>query len=527
MSTALEETYQGNRLHVVRKGDTIAVKPSKHFVPVAPGTNSTPSEVAEPSEFLSLARKMDSGTITPDVFKSRDIQDLEHVESEAITDTFESIIDTHKKFDEVKRALVELFPEQERSGLAREELNALSKALNAETPHTHHEDERLALLQQNFVKFTQALSSEPESSKPIIFFQDIFQINGHTVVRHGINPDNEFMTRNISKFNTSLERFNSSSSTISRDSAALADQSDTASVASSRSRPLSKKGVTSYTKETLLHPAELYNLHKAINSLISTEGPHAVVVDILVRDLKSCLINEKSDANHAEIHAIVLYKNHTGDIIVIDPNNSDYSLHVAASYNSIVLCTHDNQFKIGAPKTQLKIFANPTSDTIINDCVDIAAKIAADLIAKQPTLTPVTDLCAEQLELLFTKILAIPEEFNLHIPGGTRILITSDEAVRNDAHTHVGSIIGMLKVIEQQSKTKDSKCAKDQDHKTKLATILLEANKDYEYSQCIKRLDTLQQEVSCTLREILNPSHVTESSSLGGDIAAPCNTQTE
>ena len=107
-----------------------------------------------------------------------------------------------------------------------------------------------------------------------------------------------------------------------------------------------------------------------------------------------------------------------------------------------------------------------------------------------------TYLQAEQLKSLFAKILTTPKEFNDHIPNGARILITSDDTVRNCAHKHVHGIIDTLRAI------KHKQCAYTENYNKQLTDILFKANENYEYSECILNLEKLQKSVDMTIVKI-------------------------
>lgn len=135
----------------------------------------------------------------------------------------------------------------------------------------------------------------------------------------------------------------------------------------------------------ILHPLEVYRIRDAIKFALDTEQ-RCVVTDIFAReDNGDFKFEDDNGVKVPEIHTILLcfqkgldYKD---QILVMDPNNSDYSKHLI--YNKDIILGAEMDAKICAPKKSVQIYTPPTKESDLKtgpllqhrDCTDIAVKL--------------------------------------------------------------------------------------------------------------------------------------------------------
>lgn len=79
-------------------------------------------------------------------------------------------------------------------------------------------------------------------------------------------------------------------------------------------------------------------------------------------------------------HAVVLYKNSQGQILVIDPNSPQFSGHLQHVTTAAVLLVSNNFSPLHKPYASKAVFTPPNTGpdkAKYRDCVDIAVKLAA------------------------------------------------------------------------------------------------------------------------------------------------------
>ena len=141
-------------------------------------------------------------------------------------------------------------------------------------------------------------------------------------------------------------------------------------------------------------PIEKHLLKQAIKYLTSVTDQRVVLLDIFERDF-SIEVNKvtkatkdhggevKFDDTQPKIHCIALYKQPDNKILIVDPSNSDFSLHVQGFVNQI-----DTSLLLSEIKPGYKIYTVPTSKKtgdsaeLYRDCIDIAVKIAIKIAFK-------------------------------------------------------------------------------------------------------------------------------------------------
>ena len=152
--------------------------------------------------------------------------------------------------------------------------------------------------------------------------------------------------------------------------------------------PLNQKSGNSSKTElpkTVLHPLEIITIIKAIKYM--QEETKTALIDIFVRDdiVKGDKEKIKFDIKTGlpETHTVVLYQNSSGDIVLIDPSNSDFSKHLASEMSSLLVSGELMDQTLKVPTKEIKIYT-PGKDigpgtNQYRDCIDIAVKIAFGL----------------------------------------------------------------------------------------------------------------------------------------------------
>ncbi|MGC0372407.1 MAG: hypothetical protein DGJ47_001120 [Rickettsiaceae bacterium] len=195
-----------------------------------------------------------------------------------------------------------------------------------------------------------------------------------TILEYTFNSNN--LHFNIEQFNSFLLDFDDGF----EQNSSIGSSKKSGSKKSNRS----EKKQQFFTKK-LLHPLEIMMLNQAIAEVNNNSKP--VVTNIFARNDDGQI--KYSDNNEPEVHAIVLYKldNMSGEILVIDPNNSTFSNHLATGFSNILLSnTGENSNQLVAPNHIIKIYSplegkktGPNNDQS-RDCIDIAVKLVDEII---------------------------------------------------------------------------------------------------------------------------------------------------
>lgn len=158
---------------------------------------------------------------------------------------------------------------------------------------------------------------------------------------------------------------------------AIAVQRETDKTSSRQSRGTQPEFVV--TK--LLHPLELALLSEAICVLFSKKFQStSLVVDIFDREKEGAI---KTDDSHVITHTILLRKEIIGtkkQLIVVDPNNSNFSKHIADPiYQGLISSIIGEWIDIFIPVKQLSIYLSKgtpgPNDSDFRDCEDISIKL--------------------------------------------------------------------------------------------------------------------------------------------------------
>ena len=189
------------------------------------------------------------------------------------------------------------------------------------------------------------------------------------VTHFGVNVYNKELQEKLLKFN--VERVKNKT---------LENKQDQNKVLSAKSSKKSGK-VEQLSKIELLFEEEVI----IKNATLFLDKEKTILIDILAKTSDDlCVIFQ---GGIPETHTVVLYKNSTGIIFIIDPSNSQFSRHL--SKEGIETLKED--IKIYQPYSSTKGLIGP-QEFQWRDCVDIAVKIAFCLNNDQEIYNSLDDL---------------------------------------------------------------------------------------------------------------------------------------
>ena len=305
--------------------------------------------------------------------------------------TAQQLQSSRQKFMEVMESF-RVFEEQ--GNIENAEFKSLQHTVQRDNPHKMLEvmSAQVAKLRL-YTSFCESISPAADASfGELLFFVDVYTGNeGVGVTRYGIQTTEALRLR---EFNEVV--------------AGTKAMSATPSITSSRSGRSGSKASEKKQEDVhkLLHPIEVYLIQETLNN--TEDGP--VLVDIFARNddgtirmgsqetapMAAAAEEAKESPTTPETHTIVLYKQ-AGKVIIIDPNNSDFSNHIALGINKVlVLQNCEQDYEIVVPKHKLQIYT-PKEGTVgpnpeqFRDCIDIAVKLAF-AIQKAPPLEDIADL---------------------------------------------------------------------------------------------------------------------------------------
>lgn len=150
-----------------------------------------------------------------------------------------------------------------------------------------------------------------------------------------------------------------------------------------------------------LSPIEIFNIRQSLDDLIKSTNK-AIIVDIFARNKEGII---QTTGGKIETHSVILIKNTNIakdsklSIMILDPNNSDFSNHIANNSFKILL-DKDLRSQIGnfINTENLKLYSVPEGKKAgpnyneFRDCIDIATKLTfAFNREKSPNLKKITD----------------------------------------------------------------------------------------------------------------------------------------
>ncbi len=246
----------------------------------------------------------------------------------------------------------------------------------------------------------------------------------------------------------------------------------------------------------LLHPLEVYTMQKALEYLLGNNGSKSVLIDIFERDEEGSIIkkdiqsNEQKEDDEVEpigllklnVHTVTLFKNKVVDknvneqkinIIVIDPNKSSHSSHLADLDNGLRIFGPDVTVvrgKYGADSSNIIKFSKdlniytgvkdkdgPNSDQY-RDCSDVAVKIALALNSSDSTLDNINKMGESDVineisnatikkDVVETEMHGIPAQYNVVL----RMKQASDPIVRKKTHFLITQIYKQIEAQKELS----------------------------------------------------------------------------
>lgn len=302
---------------------------------------------ASDEAFQAISTELDTRSITPATFVSMKIFDvnIEVIESE--------IRFGFKTKEKKEKALLE---QAQKSGFVSDDIA--------------REISQLESYIKELVSFKAILSG---NSHIKLLVEEQYQVDENVVQRYGIND--VALAREVGAGISSIH---------------ATTNIPEGSVTSGGSRGSKKSGKEKEVPH-LLHPIEIINIRKALESL-NVSNNKAALIDIFAR-LDDGKIRIDDTKGRAEIHTVVLYKQEITDednkqpqILIIDPSNSQFSKHLASNFGLVFLeGIGISSIEISAPPKTVKIYSpapgkstgpNPSDS---RDCTDVAVKIALGL----------------------------------------------------------------------------------------------------------------------------------------------------
>lgn len=329
------------------------------------------SEDAELDDVGKLMQDVNNRSITPSTFVSRmfdyDIVEALTVEVKNITVQTELMNNLainnknlrQQKLAELKEMYKDAVEQQGEFTLLEKDIDELEKKFSEKN--------------QNFLNYKKQLVELQEliasNSELLLIFRDIYYANNSNVSYFGIN-----MVNMGSSISDALKNI----------SATIINTEEVSSSKITSTKPSSgKKSKSADDKPLLLHPLEILIIKKAVSFL---ENNKVVLVDIFERN------HDGSIKEQLETHTIVLFKQIVGgsnitQFVIIDPTNSNYSKHLASSFNqarifgqehpNVTILVSTKELEIYKPYDNKNVGPNAFQ---YRDCTDIAVKIACGLM---------------------------------------------------------------------------------------------------------------------------------------------------
>lgn len=210
-----------------------------------------------------------------------------------------------------------------------------------------------------------------------LVFEELYRFGQTSVKRFGINT---------LKANEEIEKAREDKAGDDEAAATPAESEHTSTHSGNRSESSSRRTKSSKANKKAKNVEHLNvekeAMEKAVEHLLSEEGPRTVLVDILERDKDYLLSGD------AKTHTVVLYRNSEREgkveILVIDPSNFKFSAHLSnqdmkntLNRDDIIIMTRCSDIKIYQPQDDVGSENNQW-----RDCIDIAVKLAIGLSSR-------------------------------------------------------------------------------------------------------------------------------------------------
>jgi len=419
----------------------------------------------------------ESGTITPRTFNARGLFNIDQTITGIIGDKLQQEFQNSEGILKSLKDIQRIGSTTTLQGIAQDTYKGVLGTASSEKMLStlNLNLKRVEILKASF----DALSTITEPA----FLEDTYNHASQTVIKYGINAYANNFNLIIASYNNRLEELNSTVTMV---------LSDTKSTSSARSGGSDRKAAPEKTIMNLLHSAEIYVLFKAIDTLLSPNNK-VVLVDIFARGTSGII---KQDSNGLpEIHSVVLFKNPSNKVLVIDPSNSESSRHLAEPYNSDIFNSIFSRYdlEIIANKQKLEIYKG--GGLHARDCVDIAVKIGFGLLNTEEISVRqvmITDKPAKKIDLESMPIIqqvTNQEELNDNFSSemeNPRIRQASDSIIRGKVNHLLAVIQSQLDYIKECNPTKPGSQDIEERYYKLLASDF--ANNPDTYQECVKAL---------------------------------------
>jgi hypothetical protein len=251
-------------------------------------------------------------------------------------------------------------------------------------------------------------------------FYSILEEKNFLVKRYGINVKSSL---EIEEYNQIMKTF--------------FDKSDSSDLASSKKSSKKSADKAIEDNKKLLHPVEVFVLEQALAVLQQAEASKVVLLDIFERKTDGT-INMQDKL--AKTHTLVLCDKGDKQFELIDPSNSDFSIHLVSNCNrkffaslGIDIVVHKN-IKLYIPASSNNVGSEYNQ---FRDCIDIAAKVAfvilnnVHLLSKQSSVYEMKEIqeLSNQRE-----VDEMYPDFPQNVQYPLRVKQSSSNNDRNDCH---------------------------------------------------------------------------------------------
>lgn len=292
------------------------------------GVELRAEEYSDPNAgYLHVKQEIRDGSITPTTFLEIDFRDADKAIVSSLRTKLTQSVDALGKITEDLKQVTEtcgkILPGM--TGTVYKSMVTIPK----NKAQLELNEQRVKLLSEQ----TQFFFGGADKVAAPIFFENAYEHNGIRVVEYGINAHNAYTMSVLPKYNQDLMSFNQKMMKYHKEQ--FAEYTKEMTLKKSQSG-FSDKNIKAFDVPEvayLLHPAEIYVLEKAIRILSDSTDNNVVVINIFEREQSGTRKGEIK-LNGDITHAVVLFKNSDKELIIIDPNNSESSNHLAASYNT-------------------------------------------------------------------------------------------------------------------------------------------------------------------------------------------------
>lgn len=305
---------------------------------------------------------------------------------------------------------------------------------------------------------------ESKDLASIITIDHYMNLQKKEVLKYGMHITNDLIV-NIDNFNSLV--------------ALKISGMDSCGAGSSSNKRSSSKSRVSEDTNKFIHFIELCLITKALSE-VGDNKP--ILVEVFARhDDGKIKFDHSSPEKIPEIHTILLYKMpQSQEVLILDPNNSEFTRHLVLGHNKKLIeegtkSQSSNGYELVAPAKKLQIYQaiKETGSKITDgrDCVDIAVKLAFEIIDGEPLLN-IIDMLEWSPVVNITNRKVIDESIITEKDIALRIKQSSDDSIRVKFQKCTKTVLKLIKMtrvseddriyrssIKHEEKLKDFLCS--------------------------------------------------------------------